>query len=105
MLLVSPTRALFDLSGRRIRTEIPLFDDNWNSRMILGIRYLWRRCFALPCRFHTEARHVQFDDHAVMHKAIDCSASALSKLEIGVHRHFRAGGNPDRDTGFPPARE
>jgi len=30
---------------------------------------------------------------------------ALSKLEIGVHRHSRAGGNPDRGTGFPPARE
>jgi len=31
--------------------------------------------------------------------------SALAKPEIGVHCHSRAGGNPDRGTGFPPARE
>lgn len=75
ILLVSPTRALLDLPGRRILTAIPLFDDNWNSRMVFGIRRLWRHCFALLCRFHTEAWHVQFYDHAVMHKAIGCYAS------------------------------
>ena len=32
-------------------------------------------------------------------------ASALSELKIGVVSHSRAGGNPDRGTGFPPARE
>ena len=31
--------------------------------------------------------------------------SALSELKIGVVSHSRAGGNPDRGTGFPPARE
>lgn len=28
-------------------------------------------CFGIPCRFHTEARYVPFDDHTVMHEPID----------------------------------
>ena len=39
-----------------------------------------------------------------------CSALAkpeigVHRLGIGVHRHSRAGGNPVRRSGFPPARE
>lgn len=37
----------------------------------MGVWLLRRLGFGLLCRFHTETRHVQFDDHAVMHEAID----------------------------------
>ncbi len=36
---------------------------------------------------------------------VHCLGIGVHRLEIEVHRHSRAGGNPDRGTGFPPARE
>ena len=39
--------------------------------MVFETLLLWSRGFGLLCGFHAEARHVQFDDHAVMHQAID----------------------------------
>ena len=48
----------------------------------------------------------QYHDVAVCERSTLCDgATALSELKIGVVSHSRAGGNPDRGTGFPPARE
>ena len=39
--------------------------------MVLETQLTRSLCFGLLCRLHTEAGNVQFDDHAVMHEAID----------------------------------
>ena len=49
--------------------------------MVLETRLLWSLCIGLLCRFHTEARHVQFDDHAVMHEAVDRCGGRQRVLE------------------------
>ena len=41
-------------------------------------------CLALLCRFHTEARHVEFDDHAVMHEAVDRGGRCHGVFEDGL---------------------
>ena len=49
--------------------------------MELGVRLLRGLGFGLLCRFHSEAWHVQFDDHTVMDQSIDSCCCGHRILE------------------------